>query len=233
MMNRVVEDRIWTWDEPFSRAGIEFGARMTIVRLGNGDLWVHSPLEPTEEMRREVDSLGPVRHIITPNKMHYLGAQKFKEAYPQAQLYGAPGLAEAHKNIPFDATLGEMPQAAWAADLEQVVFHGNLINEVVFFHPQTRTLIVTDLCFYLKEGTGNTATQLFARAAKVQDMPGPTPIFKLATRDHDKARHALDCILRWDFDRIILSHGAIYESNGKTALRQKFAWLLSQPLSQP
>ncbi len=225
MLQSVIEHQIWTWDEPFSRAGIEFGARMTIVRLKNGDLWVHSPLEPSDEMRRQIENLGPVRHLIAPNKMHYLGAKAFKEAYAQARLYGAPGLAQAHQDIRFDATLGEVPEAAWADDLEQVVFHGNLINEVVFFHPSTRTLIVTDLCFYITQG--NAATQLFAKAAGVQNMPGPTPIFKLATRDHNQARHALDCILRWDFDRIILSHGSIYEANGKTALRQKFAWLLS------
>ena len=227
MLHCVIENQIWTWDEPFRRAGIEFGARMTVVRLANGHLWVHSPLEPTDEMRRALDEIGPVRHIIAPNKMHYLGAKTFKEAYAEAQLYGAPGLAEAHKDIAFDATLGEVPEAAWAEELEQVVFHGNLINEVVFLHHATRTLIVTDLCFYLKEGQGNAATQLFAKAAGVQDRPGPTPIFKLATRDHNQARHALDCILRWDFDRIILSHGAIYESNGKVALREKFAWLLA------
>lgn len=227
MMNCVVENQIWTWDEPFSRAGIEFGARMTVLRLANGDLWVHSPLEPNEEMRRSLQELGPLRYAIAPNKMHYLGAQKFKEAFPQVQLFGAPGLAEAHPQIPFDATLGEVPEKAWASDLEQVVFHGNLINEVIFFHPASRTLIVTDLCFYLKDGQGNAATQVFAKAAGVHDSPGPTPIFKLATRDHDKARHALDCILRWDFDRIILSHGAICERNGKSVLRQSFAWLLT------
>jgi hypothetical protein len=223
----VVDNLIWTWDEPFRRAGIEFGARMTIVRLPNGDLWIHSPLEPGDEMRRAIDEIGPVRHVIAPNKMHYLGTKAFHEAYPEAQLYGAPGLAEAHSDIPFNTTLGEMPEAAWDDVLEQVVFHGNLLNEVVFLHREARTLIVTDLCFYLKDGQGNAATQLFAKAAGVHDRPGPTPIFKLATRDHNQARHALDCILRWDFDRIILSHGAIYESNGKAALREKFAWLLS------
>ena len=225
MLCSVIDSQIWTWDEPFRRAGIEFGARMTVVRLPNGDLWIHSPLEPTDEMLCALAEIGPVRHLIAPNKMHYLGAKAFKQAYPQARLYGAPGLAEAHKDIPFDATLGEVPESAWSPILEQIIFHGNLINEVVFFHPSTRTLIVTDLCFYLKEG--NTATQLFAKAAKVRDMPGPTPVFKLATRDHNKARHALDCILRWDFDRIILSHGAICQTNGKAALRQSFAWLLT------
>jgi hypothetical protein len=225
MLRCIVDNQIWTWDEPFRRAGIEFGARMTIVRLPEGGLWVHSPLEPTGEMRRALEEIGAVRHAIAPNKAHYLGAKAFKEAYPQARLYGAPGLAQAHQDIPFDDTLGEMPEAAWAPVLEQLIFHGNLLNEVVFLHREARTIIVTDLCFFIREG--NAATQLFAKAAGVQDAPGPTPVFKLATRDHNQARHALDCILRWDFDRIILSHGAICETGGKNALRQKFTWLLA------
>lgn len=225
MLQPFVEGQIWTLDEPFSRAGIEFGARMTIVRLPDDSLWVHSPLEPNAETRRAIDALGTVRHIIAPNKMHYMGAKAFAEAYPEARLYGAPGLAEAHKDIHFDATLGEVPEAAWAPVLEQVIFHGNTINEVVFLHKPSRTLIVTDFCFYLKEG--NTQTLLFAKFAGVHDLPGPTPIFKMMTRDHAKARHALDCILRWDFDRLILSHGANYHRDAKTAVRQKFAWLLT------
>lgn len=37
---------------------------MTVVRLKNGDLWVHDPVAPTAECLRLVNELGPVKHIV-------------------------------------------------------------------------------------------------------------------------------------------------------------------------
>src|SRR5438477_492194 len=48
----------------------------------------------------------------------------------------------------FDAVLTDEAPEAWRGQLDQHVFRGaSFINEVVFFHPPTRTLILTDLAF--------------------------------------------------------------------------------------
>ncbi len=71
-----VADNIWIVDGPIVRmdvpgGSIPFPTRMTIVRLANGDLWVHSPTALTNTLQAEVDELGPVRHLVSPNRIHY------------------------------------------------------------------------------------------------------------------------------------------------------------------
>src|SRR5687768_4143111 len=97
MLKTLVEDQLWTWDEPFTIGGLDIGARMTIVRLSDSGLWIHSPLTPEEPLQRTINQLGLVRFIIVPNTAHYLGASTFAEAYPEAKVFAAPNMAGSPK----------------------------------------------------------------------------------------------------------------------------------------
>lgn len=73
---KAVTDDIWIVDGPVIRFGfpwpkMPFPTRMTIVRLARGELFVHSPTPLTPALRAQVDALGPVRHIVGPNRIHY------------------------------------------------------------------------------------------------------------------------------------------------------------------
>lgn len=50
-----VADDIWLIDGPAVRFyGMPFPTRATVVRLANGDLWVHSPTELSDGLRAAV-----------------------------------------------------------------------------------------------------------------------------------------------------------------------------------
>jgi len=68
--------------------GFPFPTRSVIVRLASGNLWVWSPIRLVPELRADLERLGPVRHLVSPNKMHHLYLQGWSAAYPQAQLWG-------------------------------------------------------------------------------------------------------------------------------------------------
>ncbi len=75
--------------------------------------------------------------------------------YPQAKLYASPGLAEKRKDLTFYGVLKNSPESEWQKDLDQTIFEGNrFLEEVVFFHGLSRTLILTDLCFNPKIAIG-------------------------------------------------------------------------------
>ena len=44
---------------------------MTVVRLADGGLWCHSPIAPAPELFAQIDALDEVRHLVSPNKIHY------------------------------------------------------------------------------------------------------------------------------------------------------------------
>ena len=103
-----------------------------------------------ENLRSRIDALGPVRQLVSPNKIHYAHIGAWKRAYPDAMAWGSPGVREraASQRIEsdFDAELGDGPDPAWREDLDQLVFRGGrFMEEVVFFHRKTRTLILADL----------------------------------------------------------------------------------------
>jgi hypothetical protein len=56
-------------------------------------------------------------------------------------------------------------------------------------------------------------------------QPGATWLERLMIRDRRTAREQLDRMLAWDVERILLSHGALVERNGREVLRRAYEWL--------
>ena len=49
-----------------------YPTRMVVIRLSDGSAWIWSPIPLTPDLERQVDLIGPVRHIVSPNKIHHL-----------------------------------------------------------------------------------------------------------------------------------------------------------------
>lgn len=227
MLQELVANQLWIAEMPASRLGFEFGARMTIIRLSSGDLFIHSPIELDTVLRQQLDSLGTVSFVVSPYRMHYMHLLDFAKAYPNARFYAPPGLGEM-EGVTFAGVLGDRPEPEWASDLEQIVIRGNALdNEVDFFHRASRTLILTDLCFNIPAERSAT-TRVMARVLGVLEKCAPTRTFRLLSRDRAALRKCIEHILSWDFDRIILAHGNIVDSGGKMVLRTGFSWLLGR-----
>ncbi len=121
---------------------------MTIIRLSSGELFVQSPTTLTAELKAEVESLGPVRHLISPNKIHYWWIGDWGRAYPAALKWASPGVRSSalEQGWEFDRDLGETASSAWGEEIDQLIVHGGrFMDEVVFFHKPSRTLILADL----------------------------------------------------------------------------------------
>jgi hypothetical protein len=99
---------IWVAEGPVvSFYGFPYPTRMVLIRLSGGGLFVWSPIALTPELKAEVDALGPVAHLISPNKIHHLYMGEWKAAYPGAKLHASPGLAKRRKDLRFDGLLGD------------------------------------------------------------------------------------------------------------------------------
>ena len=226
MLEEFVTDTLWTVQIPLRFYGIEMGTRMTICRLHNGDLWVHSPIKPDEKLRQELDALGTVRFIVAPNKLHHLFVLDFMAVYPDARVFCSPDLPKKRPDIPFESVLGDTPEPGWAADIDQVVIRGHIyLDEVVFFHRNSRTLILADLC---ESGHADSPplSRLSARLVGIYEKPGPPIDMKLMFRDKVATRESIEKVMAWDFDKMILSHGHLVRSNAKTVFHQAYDFAL-------
>lgn len=219
-----IVDSVWSMTSPLRFWGVETGARMTVVRLRRGALFVHSPLPLSAELRAEVDSLGPVEAVVAPSLFHHLSVGEWKAAYPTALFACCPGLEKKRADFPWDRILGDEPEAEWKGDLDQVFFGARTLeNEVVFFHRATATMICADAIFNLTSHP-NPLTRL-AGFALGNNKPGATWLEHLMIRDRAAARHQIDQMLEQKPERILLAHGDWIRGDGQEILRRAYAWL--------
>ncbi len=207
--------------------GIPFETRACILRLNSGQLWVHSPVAPTPERLNAVRTLGDVGFIIAPNKIHSLGVDPWRAAFPEAEVWVSPGFEERHPKIAFDGVLTNTAPAIWADDIRQQVFHGHrVLDEVVFLHRKSRTLIVTDLIQKHDPSGENVFWRWVKNWAGILGKKGGTARdIRASIADRDAARRARDEILSWDFDALVISHGACLRTGAKADVARAFAWL--------
>lgn len=217
---------LWVQAVPYRALGLWLGRQLVVVRLPDGGLWVHSPIPWHDGLRRELATLGPVRHVVGPNCFHDECLREFQQEYPDATFHAAPGLAAARPDIRFAALpLGSVAPPAWAGCLEQHLVAGMpRLNEVVFFHPRSRTLLLADLAFNLGP-PAPWLTQLGLRLSGAWNRFAPTRTCRLLIRDRAATRASLQRILAWDFDRVVVGHGRNVPHGGRDALRSAFAFL--------
>lgn len=226
-MLRRLDRELWVEERPQRFYGLPVGTRMTVMRLDDGGLLLHSPVHLDAALRRELDALGPVRFAVAPNRVHHLYAGEVRECYPGSRLWVAPGLERKRPDLVVAGILGDEAPAEWKGQVEQVFFRGRPYeNEVVFLHRASRTLLLCDLAFHFREGT-HPWTRLLMRLIRSYGRFGPSRLDPLLIRDRAAARASLERILAWDFDRVIVAHGDVLESGGRDALRRGYAWLLA------
>jgi len=214
---------LWVASRPLPLWVGDVGTRMTVVRMGE-DLWLHSPVTPDAELRKALDGLGRVRWLVGPNKVHHLFLGDFARAYPEAEICGAPGLAEKRRELEFRHVLGEGPPP-WPDALAQHLFQGApILNEVVFLHRPSRTLLLTDLAFHVHPGAENRA-HVFHWLVGAVGRFGPHRMVRAMIRDRAAARASRDAILGWDFERVVVAHGRVLERDGPARLAEAFAFL--------
>ena len=224
-LRRLAED-LWVVERAQSFYGLPVGARMTVMRLRDGRLLLHSPVSLDPALREELDAVGRVAYVVAPNRLHHLHAGDVRRCYPDARLWIAPGLERKRPDLAFEAVLGDEAPEAWRGQVDQVFCAGRPYeNEVAFFHRASRTLILCDLAFHF--GPSDAApTRLLMKLLRSYGRLGPSKLDPLLIRDRRAARESLERILSWDFDRVVVAHGDVQESGGKALLRDGYAWLL-------
>ena len=207
--------------------GFPYPTRMAVIRLQNGSLWVWSPVALDDELAAQVDALGTVRHIVSPNKIHHLFLGDWQRRWPEARLYAPPGLADRKPGLKFDADLGDDPDPAWQGEIDQVIFRGSLaMEEVVFFHRTSATAIVGDLIQRHPEAR---MTGWKGRLMKLDGLVGErgsTPReWRLSFLRRKAARAARDKVLGWQPRRLLIAHGHCAEQDAAEIVRTALAWI--------
>lgn len=209
--------------------------RAVVIRLSDRSLFVISPVPLTPEIRQDLDSLGSVKYLVSPNHLHHLALGDWHQAYPAAKLYASPRLPAKRKDLPFTKTLStDSPEPEWAGQIDQCLFgSGNgWIDELVFYHRDSRTVIFTDLIMDFDPATFSALSQVTTRWNQMyQHTPRGVQLGHIF--DRAALQTALKTVQSWQPERVIVAHSPWLCVEGQadvtTFLDQAFDWL--QPRS--
>lgn len=207
--------------------GFPYPTRMAVARLRDGSLWVWSPIALTEDLDRAIQGLGPVRHIVSPNKIHHLFLSDWVERWPDARLYAPPGLIGKRPDLRFHAELNEAAKPAWAGEIDPVVFRGSwAMTEVVFFHRASGTAIFGDLIQRHAESRCSGWKGLVMRLDGLVGQDGGTPReWRMSFFRRAAARQARAAVLAWRAERLLIAHGECAQAGAQAIIAKALDWI--------
>ena len=206
--------------------------RAIVIRLNDGSLFMLSPIQLTPDIRTDIDQLGAVKYLVSPNHLHHLHLGDWSQAYPDARLYASPRLTSKRKDLVFYKTLSsDTPEPEWAGQIDQCIFgSGNgWIDELVFFHRASRTVILTDLVMDFDPATFSPLSRV---TTQWNQMYQHTPRGVQFGHIFDRAslRNALKTVRTWEPEHAIVAHSPwlCVDGNERVAdfLDAAFNWLM-------
>lgn len=232
---KTVGKNVWIVDSgPMMAAGmIPLPVRMTVIQLSGGDLLLHSPTQYHEQLHRELEAIGPVKHLVAPNVAHWTFVQAWQSHLPDATTWGAQGLRQRSQvkrsGLRLDHDLGAVAPAAWADEIEHIAIDGmGGFSEICLFHRPSRTLILTDIVQNLEVPAPSRLLQGFAKVIGVHAPEGKAPIYlRVAVKLKGRtAREAGRRLLALKPSRVIFAHGRWFDREASHQLARALDWLI-------
>jgi hypothetical protein len=209
--------------------------RAVVIRLDDNSLFILSPIRLTPAIRTEIDALGVVKYLVSPNHLHHLHLGEWSQAYPDAKLYASLKLVAKRKDLTFFKTLStNTPEPEWQGQIDQCIFGtGNgWFDEIAFFHQASHTLIFTDLVMDFDPATFSPIARVTTRWNQMyQHTPRGVQLAHLF--DRTSLRNALQTVRAWEAERAIVAHSPWLCVDGKEQvsdfLDSAFDWLSPRP----
>lgn len=237
-----VASNIWTIEakecvcyRPPMQPSYPYTHRAVVIRLSDNSLFILSPIRLTPAIRANIDALGVVKYLVSPNHIHHLYLGDWGQAYPDAKLYASPGLPPKRKDLTFYKTLStNKPESEWAGQIDQCMFgSGNgWFDEVVFFHRESRTVIFTDLIMDFDPAVLSSIARVTTQWNQMYQHT-PRGIQFIHSLDHAHLRDALKTVHAWEPECAIVAHSPWLCVEGKQQvtgfLDSAFDWLAPQP----
>lgn len=214
--------------------------RAVAIRLEDGSLFIHSPIQLSPDLRADIDALGKVKYVVSPNRIHHLHMGDWSQAYPDARLYASPGLARKRKDLVFAKTLApNTREPEWAHQIEHCIFGSEegrkgWFDEIVFFHRASRTVIFADMIMDFDPAIFSPIARVTTRWNQMYRRT-PRGIQLANMFGRASLRRSLETVAGWESEHLTVAHSPWLCVDGKEQvadfLGSAFDWLGPRPQS--
>jgi hypothetical protein len=216
-LNAIAEN-LWVAQYPQRFFGIEIGRNVTIIRLGDGRLVIHSTAPFTSADLLAIRELGQPGWLLDATLFHDTFAKQGCAAFARIPYLAPRGFRQIAdvSTLPLD-----QPPPEWSGELEVLRLDGApIVNEHVFLHRASGTLIVADLLFHFPQNSRGWTRLVVRKLMRLPRLIGMSAFLRLMIRDKQAFLGSLGALMKWDFDRIVVGHGEVINTGGKAVLRE-------------
>ncbi len=214
-------ENIWLLRYPLKLLGVEVGRSVTILRLANSQLLIHSTGPFTDEDATAIRQLGQPAWLVDAMLRHDTFSREGLTAFPGIPYLGPEGLAEA---VAYPTQPLIPPPPEWAGQVEVLELQGvPSMRETVMLHVASRTLIVADLAMNFPNDQLAWQELLLELAVGKHHAPGISRSFTMLVKDKSALRESIARMMTWDFDRLIVGHGRPIMHGAKARIAEALA----------
>jgi hypothetical protein len=212
----IIDDNILAAEGPLGK----FPRRMTIVRLTERRLIIHSGIALDEAGMARIESFGEPSFYIVPSALHRMDVKPWKQRYPDIKIVCPPGArSRVEELVKVDTVAPDFGDPA----VDYTVVAGTAQREgaLIVRGLQGTTLVLNDLIFNVRRQPGVIGLLFSALGVTGPEAKMPKLVMRKLVHDKSALRVQLE---QWaslsDLQRIILSHGAVIETDPSGTLRR-------------
>jgi hypothetical protein len=193
---------------------------MTIAKLADGRLVIHSAVALGDSEMKELEAFGKPAFLVVPNGSHRLDAPAYKRRYPEMKVVTAPASKQkVEQVVPVDDTAGRFGDDS----VRYEPIEGTIEGALVVRSRSGATLVLNDTVMNMARGSvkgfGGFVTGVLGFFGPV---PKVVPLAKLFVYKDKKAAgaHLQRLAETPGLTRVIVSHGHMITSEPAAAIKR-------------
>ncbi|MEO5754396.1 MAG: hypothetical protein ABIR38_06785 [Chthoniobacterales bacterium] len=203
---------------PLRAFGIDFGRNVTLLRLQNGQVIIHSTAPFAPEDVATISHFGRPAWMVDVTLAHDTFAKAARSAFPDLAYLAPEGFAKASG---IETGLLLPPPPEWDGEIDVVALGGlRLVREHAFFHRSSRTLVLGDSLFQFPAETVGWPRFFVQRVMGLPRLVGISRFFRFMVRDRTLFARSLENLLELDFEQIVMAHRVPILLEAKSILRR-------------
>jgi hypothetical protein len=221
MNERRITDDVLLMSFPWRALGIDFRRNVTLLRLADGRVVVHSTAPFTEQDIAAIRRFGEPSWLVEATLMHDTFAKQARAALPDVPYLAPEGFAKA-TGVQTESLLP--PPQEWNGEIDVFKIDGVRMNEHALFHRRSRTLVVADMFFSFSDETSGWPRFFIQRVMRLPRLFGISLLYRrLVIQDKAAFERSMRRLLNLDFERLVVAHWQPIQIEAKRAVAEAVA----------
>lgn len=206
---------------PWRVLGIDFKRTVTLLRLSDGRVVVHTTAKFTDEDIAAIRRFGEPAWLVDATLMHDTFAKEGRAQLPGIPYVAPEGFTK-RSGVPTESLWP--PPAAWVPEIDVLKIEGVRTNEHALYHRRSRTLVVADLFFSFPAKTRGWPSFFVRHFMRLPRLFGISAFYRwLIIKNKPAFARSMKALLDLDWDRLIVAHWKPIEIDAKRVVEQAVA----------